>query len=115
MEIIVEGKGKVQYAPEVIKVNVVYDFVEKFYDKALKTGTESFNEFVEGVLPKLNLERKDLKTNTFNIERVVEEDAVINKRVTGHVYNFRQEASFELDYSNENIEIFMTEIIKLNK
>lgn len=114
MEIVVEGKGKVEYKPEIIKIRITFDYTEKTYDKALEIGMESFEDFVQKVLPKLNLKKENLKTNKFSIEHLVDEDYRTNKRIDNG-YNFRQEANLKLDYSNENINIFMTEILKLDK
>lgn len=114
MEIVVEGKGKVEYQPEIIKIKLTFEYNEKTYDKALETGTDSFESFAQKVLPKLNLKKEDLKTNKFSIEHQIDEDYRTNKRIDNG-YNFRQEANLKLDYSNENINIFMSEIIKLDK
>jgi uncharacterized protein YggE len=114
MEIVVEGKGKVEYQPEIIKIRLTFDYTEKTYDKALETGTDSFENFVKNVLPKLNLKKEDLKTNKFSIEHRIDEDYRTNKKIDIG-YNFQQEANLKVDYSNENINTFMTEIIKLDK
>ena len=81
MEIVVEGKGKVEYQPEVIKIRLTFDYTEKTYDKALETGTDSFENFVKNVLPKLNLKKEDLKTNKFSIEHRIDEDYRTNKKI----------------------------------
>lgn len=114
MEIVVEGKGKIEYQPEIIKVKLTFEYNEKTYDKALETGTSSLNEFVEKVLPKLELKKEDLKTNKFSINHQIDEDYRTNKKIDNG-YNFQQEANLKLDYSNENINIFMSEIVKLDK
>lgn len=114
MEIVVEGKGKIEYQPEIIKVKLTFEHNEKTYDKALETGTSSFSEFVEKVLPKLGLKKEDLKTNRFSINHQIDEDYRTNKKIDNG-YNFQQEANLELEYSNKNINIFMSEIVKLNK
>ena len=114
MEIVVEGKGKVEYRPDIIKIRLIFEYNEKTYDKALETGTDSFENFVQKVLPKLNLKKENLKTNKFSIEHQIDEDYKTNKKIDNG-YDFYQEANFEIDYSNENINIFMSEIVKLDK
>lgn len=114
MEIVVEGQGKVEYQPEIIKIRLTFDYTEKTYDKALEVGTNSFGDFVEKVLPKLDLKKEDLKTYKFSIEHQIDEDYRTNKKIDNG-YNFQQQANLKLDYSNENLNIFMTEILKLDK
>ena len=111
MEIVVESKGMVERQPDVIKIRLTFEFNQKTYDKALEIGTNSFEAFVENILPKIKLKRDDIKTNSFSIDHQIDEDYRTNKKIDKG-YNFRQIANIEMDYSKDIINIFMSESLK---
>ena len=114
MEIVVEGKGTKEVLPDLIKINLDFKFVEKTYDKALEVGTNSVLEFTNNVLPKIGLKKDDMRTIHFSIEHLEEMD-YDTRRKKDMGYQYWQKAILELDYNNDTINIFMTEIIKLTQ
>ena len=54
--------------------------LEKTYDKSLEVGTNSVIEFINNVLPKLDLNKDDLKTTRFSIEHKTETDYKTDKK-----------------------------------
>lgn len=114
MEIVVQGTGKKEVFPDLIKIKVEFNFLEKTYDKSLETGTKIVNEFVGKVLPKLKLNKEDMKTKKFSIKHITENDYKSGKeKEIG--YEFNQVANIEFDYDKKKINTFMSEILKLEK
>ena len=74
MEIVVEGIGKKEVLPDLVKININFKFIEKTYDKSLELGTKSVTEFVNNVLPKLDIKKEEFKTTKFSIEHKLETD-----------------------------------------
>ena len=67
MEIVVEGTGVKEVLPDLVKIRIEFKFLEKTYDKSLEIGTSSVTEFINNVLPKLDLKKEDLKTTKFRL------------------------------------------------
>lgn len=114
MEIVVEGTGKKEVLPDLIKISIEFKFIEKTYDKALEIGTNSVNEFVDNVLLKLDLKKEDLRTTKFSIEHVIETDYKTDKE-KDLGYQFEQSANIEFDYDKEKINTFMSETLKMEQ
>lgn len=49
MEIVFEGRWKIEFLPEIINVKLTFDYTEKTYDKSLEIGTNSFEQFVKQI------------------------------------------------------------------
>ena len=114
MEIVVEGTGIKEVLPDLVKIKIEFKFLEKTYDKSLEVGTKSVTEFIEKVLPKLELKKDDLKTTKFSIEHQIEEDYRTNKK-TDLGYQFEQISNIEFDYNKDKINLFMSETLKMEQ
>ena len=114
MEIVVEGTGTKELLPDLVKIEIKFKFLEKTYDKSLEVGTNSVTEFVNNVLPKLELKKDDLRTTRFNIEHVIENDYRTDKE-KDLGYQYEQISNIEFDYDKEKINTFMSEILRMNK
>ena len=112
MNIVVEGNGYIELVPDVIEISLTFETLEKEYNKSLEKGTNSITLFVKNVLPKLNLKKEELVTSTFKIEHKTERDYKTDK-VIDLGYRYYQDAKIRLNYSNDNIKIFMNEVSKL--
>ena len=107
MEIVFEGTGIKEVFPDLVKIRIEFKYLEINYDRALEVGTNSVTEFIENVLPKLELKLEDLRTTKFCIEHVVEKDyRTNNEKDMG--YQFEQIANLEFDYDKEKIKITQT-------
>lgn len=112
MEIVVEGTGKKEVLPDLVKIRIEFKFLEKTYDKSLEVGTNSVSEFMKKVLPKLDLKKEDLRTTKFNIEHVIESDYRSEKE-KDLGYKFEQISNIEFDYDKDKINTFMSETLKM--
>lgn len=114
MEIVVDGTGKKELLPDLVKIKIEFKFLEKTYDKSLEVGTNSVTEFINKVLPKLELKKEDLKTTKFSIEHVIENDYRTDKE-KDLGYQFEQISNIEFDYDKDKINIFMSETLKMKQ
>ena len=112
MEIVVQGTGIKEVIPDQIKIRIEFNFLEKTYDKSLEVGTNSVIEFINNVLPKLDLNKDDLKTTRFSIEHKTETDYKTDKK-KDLGYQFEQISNIEFDYDKDKINTFMTEVLKM--
>lgn len=113
MNIIVEGNGLIELMPDVMEISLTFECIEKEYNLSLLKGTNSIKDFVENVLPKLNLKVDAFLTSNFKIEHETERDYKTDK-IIDLGYKYHQDAKIKLTYNNENIKVFMTEVSKLN-
>lgn len=114
MEIVVQGTGIKEVIPDQIKIRIEFNFLEKTYDKSLEEGTKSVIEFINNVLPKLDLNKDDLKTLRFSIEHKTETDYKTDKK-KDLGYQFEQISNIEFDYDKDKINTFMTEVLKMTQ
>ena len=112
MEIVVEGTGVKEVLPDLVKIRIEFKFLEKTYDKSLEIGTSSVTEFINNVLPKLDLKKEDLKTTKYSIEHVIENDYRTDKE-KDLGYQFEQISNIEFDYDKDKINTFMSETLKM--
>ena len=94
MEIVVEGTGVKEVLPDLVKIRIEFKFLEKTYDKSLEAGTNSVTEFINNVLPQLDLKKEDFKTTRFSIEHIIETDYKTNKE-KDLGYQFKQISNIE--------------------
>ena len=112
MEIVVEGIGKKEVLPDLVKININFKFIEKTYDKSLELGTKSVTEFVDNVLPKLDIKKEEFKTTKFSIEHKIETDYRTDKE-KDLGYEFEQRTNIEFNFDKNKINTFMSEILKM--
>lgn len=112
MEIVVEGTGKKEILPDLVKIDIEFKFLEKTYDKSLEIGTKSVTEFVNNVLPKLDLKKEEFITTKFSIEHRFETNYRTDKeKEIG--YEFEQRTNIKFNYDKDKINTFMSEILKM--
>lgn len=96
----VTGKGRLSIKPDVTRLNLSLEGMEKEYDAALKLSSNS-TEALKATLEQFGFERKDLKTLHFNIEAVYEsyqaKDRSWKQRFEGYRYSHHLKVEFHSD------------------
>ena len=67
MDIMVEGKAKRFFKPDKVDININFYTLTKTYNEALEKGTEAVEMFVKEVFEKLDFNKEELKTRSFNV------------------------------------------------
>lgn len=112
MDIVVEGKASRYFKPDLVCINVNFYTLTESYETALEKGTKNVEQFIENVVEKLNFNKEDLKTRSFNIR----EENTYNMETKKYEFNgfsYSQSAKFSFDYDMKLIGEFMELTSKL--
>ena len=113
MDITVKGKAEKKFKPEIVRINLTFNYKDKKYEKSLENGTKMVNEFVDKVLKELNISVDELKTIRFSIVENSIYDPEKRKRVFDG-YMFDQTSRFEFDYDVKKMAKFMELVSKMD-
>ena len=96
----VTGKGKVSVKPDLIRLHINMEEVNKDYESTLHHSTEA-TELLKDLIEKLGIKRKELKTIFFNVDTEYEsyQDREKNwkRRFKGYKYVHRMKLEFGAD------------------
>jgi len=96
----VTGKGKIAVKPDMIRLYVNTEGINKEYEDTLRRSTED-TELLKDLFEKLGFQRKDLKTVYFKVDTEYESyqdrDKSWKRRFKGYKYNHRMKIEFESD------------------
>lgn len=112
MDIIVEGNAKRYFQPDKVCININFYTLAETYNEALDKGTKTVETFVNTVFEKLNFNKEELKTRSFNVREETEYNTNTQKyEFKGFAYS--QSAKFSFDYDMKRLADFMEEVSKL--
>ena len=112
MDIVVEGRANRFFKPDRVSVSINFYTLTDTYEQALDKGTKAVETFVEGVFEKLNFNKEDLKTRSFNVREETEYN-VSTKKYDFKGFSYSQAAKFSFDYDMNRVSQFMEEVSKL--
>ena len=112
MDIMVQGEGKKFYKPNQVDISINFFANDETYEKSLKKGTETVEEFINLVLKELKINREELKTRNFRIYQNIRYDYQTKTQVDNG-FDYNQSARLKLDYSMDVISEFMDKVSKL--
>ncbi len=112
MDIMVQGEGKKFYKPNQVDISINFFANDETYEKSLKKGTETVEEFINLVLKELKINREELKTRNFRIYQNIRYDYQTKTQVDNG-FDYNQSATLKLDYSMDVISEFMDKVSKL--
>ncbi len=112
MDIMVQGEGKKFYKPNQVDISINFYANDETYEKVLKKGTESVENFIKYVPKDLEIDKEELKTRNFRIFQNIRFDYQIKTQIDNG-FDYNQSASLRLDYSMEKISEFMEKVSKL--
>ncbi len=112
MDIIVEGKAKRHFKPDNVCININFYTLTETYNEALEKGTKSVETFVKDVFEKLNFNKEELKTRSFNVREETEYN-VDTRKHEFKGFSYSQAAKFSFDYDMKRLAEFMEEVSKL--
>ena len=105
MDIVVMGKGKVNFKPDQIVINFDFNVKEKTYDQVLQHGTAGVEKYLN-LLLSLGFKKEDFKTRSFRVSENREYDNMKRIYVSkGFVFN--QSARIKFDYDMEKLSQLM--------
>ena len=99
----VTGKGQIKVHPDVTRLTLTLEGLEREYGKAVKRSSED-TEALKALLEPFGFERKNTKTLSFSVDPEYEsyqEKQVWKQRLTG--YRFRHVLKLEFDSDNEKL------------
>jgi len=112
MDIVVEGKASRFFKPDKVCININFYTLTKNYEDALDKGTKAVDTFIKSVFEKLEFNKEELKTRSFNVR----EESRYNVETKKHEFegfSYSQAAKFEFDYDMKRLSEFMDEVTKL--
>lgn len=105
MDIVVMGKGKLNFKPDQIVINFDFNAKEKTYEQVLKQGTAGVEKYLN-LLLSLGFKKEDFKTRSFRVSENREYDNMKRIYVSkGFVFN--QSARIKFDYDMEKLSKLM--------
>ena len=105
MDIVVMGKGKLNFKPDQIVINFDFNAKEKTYEQVLQQGTAGVEKYLN-LLLSLGFKKEDFKTRSFRVSENREYDNMKRIYVSkGFVFN--QSARIKFDYDMENLAQLM--------
>ena len=105
MDIVVMGKGKVNFKPDQIVINFDFNVKEKTYEQVLQQGTAGVEKYLN-LLLSLGFKKEDFKTRSFRVSENREYDNMKRIYVSkGFVFN--QSARIKFDYDMEKLSQLM--------
>lgn len=112
MDIVVEGKASRFFKPDRVCININFYTLTKTYKEALAKGTKAVEVFVKEVFEKLNFNKEELKTRSFNVREESKYNIETKKHEFGG-FSYSQAAKFEFDYDMKRLSEFMEAVTKL--
>lgn len=112
MDIMVQGEGKKFYKPNQVDISINFYANDETYEKVLKKGIESVENFIKYVLKDLGIDKEELKTRNFRIFQNIRFDYQTKTQIDNG-FDYNQSASLKIDYSMEKISEFMEKVSKL--
>lgn len=111
MEIIVEGKGKLSFAPNEIVISFNFTIKEQTYEKVLAKGTSAVNNLFN-MLKQLGYEQNSIKTQSF---RISEEQIYDDKQrvYLPNGYSYNQNLNLKLDLNMQKLAEIIEKISNL--
>ena len=103
----VTGKGKLAVKPDLIELTLSIKDIKKEYDELLKRSSSATNE-VKELLEKIDFERKNIKTKSFDIN--IEYDSYRDKNdkqieeFKGYSFIHKMKIEFEKIYNSDDIK-----------
>lgn len=105
MDIVVMGKGKLNFKPDQIVINFDFNAKEKTYEQVLQQGTSGVEKYLN-LLLSLGFKKEDFKTRSFRVSENREYDNMKRIYVSkGFVFN--QSARIKFDYDMEKLAQLM--------
>ena len=112
MDIIVEGKASRFFRPDKVCISSNFYTLAETYAEALDNGSKAVEVFVKEVIEKLNLDKQELKTRSFNV-REEKEYNIDTKKYEFKGFSYSQGAKLSFDYDMNLLAKFMEESAKL--
>lgn len=112
MDIIVEGKAKRFFKPDKVCININFYTLTGTYSEALDKGTEAVEVFVKDIFEKLDFNKEELKTRSFNVREETEYN-VDTRKHEFKGFSYSQAAKFSFDYDMKRLAKFMEAVSKL--
>lgn len=105
MDIVVMGKGKLNFKPDQIVINFDFNLKEKTYEKVLQLGTNVVEKYLS-LLLSFGFKKEDFKTRSFRVSENREYDNIKRTYVSkGYVFN--QSAKIKFDYDIKKLSQLM--------
>ncbi len=92
----VTGKGNLSVKPDMIRLIMTIEGMQKEYDKAVAQSAAMTDE-LKDLFAKLDFERDELKTLGFNVNAEYEKDKNLKKRFVGYKFVHRIKVEFPAD------------------
>jgi len=113
MEIITEGIAEKLVPPDIVTINLNFNYKNKNYDELLKEAVLEINDFIKEILNKYNLKNTDLKTTNF----VIKKENKYNEKTNTYefdAYSYNQSASITFIYNYTILPNIINDISKLS-
>lgn len=112
MDIMVKGTASKFFKPDGVSFNITFSTKMKTYEEALKEGAKNVEDFINLIIEKLGVDKKELKTRSFTVTEVNRYDYE-KKRNFKEGFMYSQYATLKIDYDMKKVGKFMEEISKL--
>lgn len=113
MDIIVQGRGVENVAPNEVILNINFFVKGSTYEEVLKGGVASVQRFVDDILIPNNLEKENLKTRNFVIREETKYNE-ITRNYDKNGFSYNQMAILKFDFNKEFLAKIMVSLSKLS-
>ncbi len=98
----VTGKGKISVKPDTIRLLIELEGGAKDYDETMRMSTEQ-TEIVKECFEKLEFQRSDVKTMSFNIDTDYEEYQAKDKSWKRKFVGYKYEHAMKIEFPADNV------------
>ena len=113
MDIIVQGRGVENVAPNEVILNINFFVKGSTYEEVLKGGVASVQRFVDDILIPNNLEKENMKTRNFVIREEIKYNE-ITRNYDKNGFSYNQMAILKFDFNKEFLAKIMVSLSKLS-
>ena len=113
MDIIVQGRGVENVAPNEVILNINFFVKESTYEEVLKEGVASVQRFIDEILIPNNLEKENMKTRNFVIREETKYNE-ITRNYDKNGFSYNQMAILKFDFNKEFLAKIMVSLSKLS-
>lgn len=113
MDIIVQGRGVENVAPNEVILNINFFVKGSTYEEVLKGGVASVQRFVDDILIPNNLEKENMKTRNFVIREETKYNE-ITRNYDKNGFSYNQMAILKFDFNKEFLAKIMVSLSKLS-
>lgn len=113
MEIITEGISEKFITPDIVTININFNYKNENLEELVNQATNEINDFINRILTKYNLKNTDLKTTNFSIKK----ENKYNEETKSYEfdkYSYNQNAKITFPYDNVVLPNIINDISKLS-